>query len=914
MRMGLLGTAFAVGLAALGPDRASAAPIGPGPSLQEVPVSARWLGQVGTDRVGRSAEPGPNGVQDMVIELSGLPADAEVDRVVVQGRGRDEWTFNGPGNHWAADLERAPKSDRARISVEPSQVESGRAFSVVVGLSGGRRGSATVQGGPADPMARMPEVRLAARWAGPSGVDRAGPGPSVGPDGFEDMRVDLARLDPGPEVTGGTIRVEGGPTWSFGPNPEGLNDAMLVRPAEDRTRGALFLAPVDGMERKRGMVELSYSNGTRDRVLFEVGSAPVGRRMPRPALPIVSEVSSRARWLGQDDEGVVRVEVTLDPRIRPVSAVLSDGVAGSWAVDGIGGKSMPFVEDRPRPLELARGSRPGTWQLSFTPYRPLDGEDLVLRLIDEGGASSIARIAGGPCDPLRRFEAPRARRIRVGDDQDLSEMAREGGTIVLSPGIHRLDRPLDLLEPTTLVGEPGAELRFRQPPGDMDWGEAIAIRGAGRTSISGLRIRFDGPVRWDPKAHWGGAVVGVPNLGKRPGGPVHVEIRDLDLEAPPASSDWERAPNTIRLIDTQSGAIERCVFKGGEITLFNGPWRISGNRHRGTQPKTFSGSFLSGRVTRDLEIVDNEIRPEPGSGKLYRFLALADRGVGVTIRGNRVIGVGPMDDDERPHPNAPEVLLTESYLIRFEGRHAGLSEDGRVLAIPDPQGEHPSVGEVASVLSGPEAGNWSRIVQILDRNVVLLDPPLPLGEYDVAITPGFVDTVIERNAIDCRGSTQAHNVVLTGNHYGTRMAENELIGGANAFRLSGYVSTQPFGYGWSHTPQFDLEVASNSIVDSALGGLIAVHHGPGMKSNRGRVYLTASVSGNIFRWTGNDRPTAGEPPVAMTIGHLPSIDAGELAVKTGRNTALDGRGEPLRTPMRILVGTVNGQAYEPSDD
>ncbi|QDV33600.1 hypothetical protein [Tautonia plasticadhaerens] len=914
MRMALLGTAAVVGLGAIGPGRATAAAIDPGPGIQDVPISARWLGQVGTDRVGRSAEPGPNGVQDMVIEISGLPEDAEVERVVVRGQGRDEWNYEGPGGHWAADLERGPASGQARISVEPSHVETGRAFAVALELSGGRRGSATVQGGPADPMARMPEVRLAARWAGPAGVDRAGPGPSVGPDGLEDVRIDLARLAPDPEVTGGTIRVERGPSWSFGPNPEGLNDATLVRPAEDRTRASLILAPVDGIEGKRGLVELSYNNGTKDRVAFEIGSVPVGRRMPRPALPIASESSAGARWLGQDEQGTVRVEVAVGPTRRPRGAVLSDGVSGAWAFDGSGGEPLPFVGDRTRPLGLAEGPRAGTLLLTFSPYRPLDGEELTLRLIDEDGASSIVRVAGGPCDPLRRFQAPRARRIRVGEGQDLGAMARQGGTIVLAPGTHRLDRPLDLMEPTTLLGEPDAELRFRQRAEDAPWGEAVAIRGAGRTSISGIRIRFDGPVRWDPKAHWGGAVVGVPNLGTRPGGPVHVEIRDLDLEAPPASSDWERAPNTIRLIDTDSGAIERCAFKGGEITLFNGPWRISGNRHRGTQPGTFSGSFLSGRSTRDLEILDNEIRPEPGSGKLYRFLALADRGVGVTIRGNMVIGVGPMDDDERPHPNAPEVLLTESYLMRFEGRHAGQSDDGRVLAIPEPQGEHPSVGEVASVLSGPQAGRWSKVVQVLDRNAFLLDPPLPVGEFDVAITPGFVDTVIEGNTIDCRGSTEAHNVVLTGNHYGTRMAENRLFGGANAFRLSGYVSTQPFGYGWSHTPQFGLEVASNSVVDTALGGLIAVHHGPGMKSNRGRVYLTASVSDNTFRWTGGDRPSAGEPPVAMTIGQLPSLDPGELSVTTGRNTALDGRGESLREPMRIRVGTVNGRTYGPSGD
>jgi hypothetical protein len=920
MRTGILVSVLAVAfvLIGIGPDRVpSAAATRTVPTtLQDVALSARWLGQVGTDRVGRSPKPGPNGVQDMVIELAGLPVGVEVDRVVVRGQGRDEWDFGGPGRHWAADLDRAPGSDRARISVEPSQEESGRSFSVEVEFSGGRLGKATVQGGPADPMVRMPEVQVVARWVGPSGVDRVGPGPAVGPDGFEDIRIDLARLAPEAEVRSATIQVERGPIWSSGPNPEGHHDALLVRSPEDRTRGTIFLAPVGELLGKRARVDLSYNNGTNDRVVFEAGSLPSNRPMPRPELPAISEESARVRWLGQDESGKVRVEVGRDSKRPPRAAVLSDGVAGVWVFDRPGpGRSrpMPFVGSH-RPLDLTQGDRDGTWILSFSPIRPTEGSELILRMIDDGGASSIIRVPGGPSDPLRRFASPSTRQVRVEPGEDLATIAEGGGTVVLAPGVHRLDRPLELLEPTAMVGEAGAELRFRHRPGDEPWPEAVAIRGAGRTSISGIRIRFEGPVRWHPKAAWGAAVIGVPNLGKRPGGPVHVELTDLDLEAPPASTEWELAPNCIRLIDTDSGVVERCSLKGGEITLFNGPWRISGNRHRGTQPGTFSGSFLSGRMTRDVEIVDNEIRPEEESGKLYRFLAMADRGVGLTIRGNEVVGVGPMDDDERPHPNTPEVLLTESYLLRFEGRHAGQSADGKVLAIPEPQGDHPVVGEVVSIVSGPDSGRWAMIDQVLDRNVLLLDRALPVGEFDVSITPGFVKTIIEENTIDCRGSTQAHNIVLTGNHYGTRMIHNTLLGGANAFRLSGYVTSQPFGYAWSHTPQFGLEVASNTIIDNAQGGLIAVHHGPGMKTNRGRVYLSASILDNTFRWTEHRPVGKGEAPIALTIGHLPSLDPSELRVTTGRNLALDGRGEPLRDPMRILVGTVNGRAYEPPED
>ncbi|WP_169976648.1 KOW domain-containing RNA-binding protein [Tautonia rosea] len=889
-------------------------------SGQQAQPSLRWLGQVGSDRVSRSNTPGPNGVQDMVFELNGLPTTQAIKSLTLRGYGRDIWGYPGGGGHWSADLQREPGSPRALISVEPSQEETGRKFDIEVELEGGQRYSMSVQGGRANLLARMPEVQLAARWVGTDGTDRVSPGPSVGPDGFEDSKIELARLAPDPEVLELSILAEHGPSWAFGPNPEGKHDALLMRSSEDRTRGTLYLSPTPDLQGKRLRIDLSYNNGTRDRVVLVAGTAPVDRAVTRAPLPRMTTESTPVRWIGQDDRGPLgpgAVTIAVDrSSTRPMrAAVLSDGVTGVWVFEasGAGGSSkMPFVGDRRRRLDVRRGSRPGSMLLSFVPYRDLDGVEMSLRLIDEDGQSSLIRFAGQSCDPTRRFAPPSVKETRVRPGDDLAALVQRGGTIRLSAGIYELDRPLDLLEPIAFIAEPGAELRFRQSPSDEPWPEAIAIRAPGRTTISGLRVRFDGPVRWHRQAAWGAAIIGVPNLGKRPGGPVHVEIRELDLEAPVAGSDWEEAPNCLRFLDTDSGVIEGCTLKGGPIMIFNGPWRVAKNRHRGTQPKTFAGSFLSGREIREIEIVENEVRPEPSSGKLYRFVVLVDRGHQIGVRHNTVVGVGPMDNDERPHPNAPEILLTESYQIRFEGRHAGVSDDGRIVAIPEPQGRHPEVGEVVAVLSGPDAGRWAVIEQILDRNVMLVDRPLPLGDYDVSVTLGFLETVIESNTIDCRGSSEGHPVVLTGNHYGTKLIGNALLGGGNAFRLSAYATNAPFHYAWSHTPQFDLTVESNTVTDSALGGLMAVYHGPQQKTNRGRVYLTGSVLGNTFRWTGAAAPGSARDQVALTVGQVPSFDSGELILKTGSNQALDARGEAVSNPMRIHVGTVNDRRYEPA--
>lgn len=879
--------------------------------------TAHWLGQIGTDHVGRSGTPGPNGVQDLVFEIRGLPADREIERVTLWGYGRDIWTSDGSGGHWVADVRREEGSSRVRVSVEPKDDETGREFRIEVLLSGGQTFMVSAEGGPAQLVNRMPEVSLAARWKGPDGSDRVSPGPSVGPDGIEDSLIELARLDPDAEVRTLTVLAERGPSWSFGPNPDGHHDAMFVRSEDDRTRGMIYLSPTTGLEGRRLRIDLSYDGNQKDRTVLVAGPAPTDRRVRRGSMPEITVEQGEVDWLGQDDRGAVRIEVVRSSRQTIRAAVLSDGVTGSWVYSGAGQaaeKNPLFVGEPRRPLELTKGTRPESIILSFDPYRDEEGTEMTLRLIDEGGHSSILRFSGKACDPKRRFAAPSSRESRVSPGDDLHAVAARGGTIRLRSGAYPLDRPLDLMEPARIIAEPGAELRFQQPEGSVPWAEAIAIRAPGRWSIEGLKIRFEGPVRWDPKAAWGAAIIGVPNLGKRPGGPVHVEVAGLDLEAPLAGSEWEEAPNCFRFLDTESGVISSCELKGGPTILFNGPWRVEENRHRGTQPSTFAGSFLSGRSIRDIEVIGNEVRPEGPSGKLYRFLVLVDRGIRVLVKDNQVVGVGPMDADERPHPNAPEVLLTESYQIRFEGRHAGLSSGGFVMAIPGAQGYHPVVGEVVAVLSGPEAGRWAVIDQVIDHDVFLLDRQLPDGEYDVSITPGFVQTRIEGNLIDCRGSTEGHPVVLTGNHYGTKLVSNSLKGGANAFRLSAYATNHPHGYAWSHTPQFDLLVESNTVVDSHLGGLVSVYHGPQQKTNAGRVYLTGSVLGNTFQWTTGNRNGPESDHVALTIGHLPSIDSGELLLKTGRNAALDARGQAVSNPMQIRVGTVNGQTYEPSND
>ena len=78
-------------------------------------LAARWIGQDGQDwGGGPSPEERGNGVQDIHIALSGLPARREVVHAMIKGHGADAWEFNGPYTPWTATLRRASGLDFGR--------------------------------------------------------------------------------------------------------------------------------------------------------------------------------------------------------------------------------------------------------------------------------------------------------------------------------------------------------------------------------------------------------------------------------------------------------------------------------------------------------------------------------------------------------------------------------------------------------------------------------------------------------------------------------------------------------------------------------------------------------------------------------------------------------------------------------
>ncbi len=876
-----------------------------------------WLGQDGRDLVGYSPLLGGNDVQDIHIALAGLPADRAVIAAEVHGYGGGEWKYNGPANSWAVAIERAPGSASADLFFEPYQVEVGREFSISLVFDDGGGASFLVPGGAADPDLRMPGAEVGARWVGQDGHDHVGPGPSVGPDGVVDARLALTNLRAGVGITSATLSGTDGLAWQFGTNPDLLRDAGLTRHS-DTTKADLFINPDRDLRGRTLTLVIAYADGKIDRAVVVAGPTDPGLRVAAPAPIVVSYDAIEVTWVGQDGldlngPGDVHLVLSGLPAARAiVSAALTDPAGGSWIYRADAGP-IGAIDPYALPLAVRRGGDATRADVGFAPIRNESGAVLSLRITLDDGTVLVSRLAGGISDPgLRAPEiAPTSILARPGDD--LNSLAGRYGTVWLASGTYRLDRPLVLDNPVSILAQPGVTLLFSQAPDAPSWSSAIKIH-SGHTTLDGFAVRFAGPIRWTSGVSYGAAVIGTTDNFDTGANPLKVDIvlTRLDLESPPASSAWEEAPRLIRLATAQTGRIADNILKGGTVEFLRGPWEITGNLHRGTVPGTFAYDAFAGHETRDLLLANNRVEPVGASGKTWRFLVLTGSGYGDVVRDNTVIGIGSRDGDAVENPNASEIILTEAYSLHFEGKPAAISPDGRVVQIPRPQGWPVRAGALISILEGPEAGQWRRIIQVLSPSAFLLDSPMIPGDFAISISTGFVNETFRANTIDSRGSSTVDNMVLAGNHFGTRVLDNHLLGGRWAFRVSAFPTERPGVWGWSHAPFLGALIQGNTIEDSARGGRFSVEHGAAIKSNRGRVYMSMRLLDNTVVWTEaflarrSGRGDAG-PLTALTIGEPGSHDPGELLVSEAGNRVQGPSDFVPGATLRVEAGVVNGR-------
>ena len=126
---------------------------------------------------------------------------------------------------------------------------------------------------------------------------------------------------------------------------------------------------------------------------------------------------------------------------------------------------------------------------------------------------------------------------------------------------------------------------------------------------------------------------------------------------------------------------------------------------------------------------------------------------------------------------------------------------------------------------------------------------LPKDSDAVSICQGFVSEVFEGNRIDLRGGRRSDAFVLPGNHFGTRVVGNHLLGGGLAWRMMAYPTENPGIWGWSHVTFMGGVVERNVLEDTEQGGVVGVEHTVAIKSNKGRSYMSIQLRDNVVRWT-----------------------------------------------------------------
>jgi hypothetical protein len=206
--------------------------------------SVRWIGQDGHDYVGPNNRPEPSEIQDMHLVLGGLEPQREIVFVdVTTAQGGDQWQYNAQSFAWKAELKRARGSRTADLFLEPGHVEAHRNYHILIRYDNGATHEFDVRGRKVSRSLRMAGAALQAQWLGHDKQDRVGSGPSVGPDGVQDVRIRLAGVSTKVSVKAMRIEGPGGSKWESGANPELLPSAEYWPDPRKLGEGDLFFQP-----------------------------------------------------------------------------------------------------------------------------------------------------------------------------------------------------------------------------------------------------------------------------------------------------------------------------------------------------------------------------------------------------------------------------------------------------------------------------------------------------------------------------------------------------------------------------------------------------------------------------------------------------------------------------------------------
>lgn len=886
---------------------------------------ARWVGQTGKDYVGKETIVKPDHIQDVQIHLSGIPI-ARLVNITLKGNGSGEWQWapdGKPPGGWAMHLIPDSVPGQAELFFQNDREETGREFELKWTVKGQAEQSLYFQGGTADPAKPVASAVIVAKWLGQTAdhpVDLTNRSAGVGPDGFEDAVIELDKLSEKDGVAAVDMETADGSTkWSYGLNPQAVWSAELQRSTEHPTTARfIFSVPTDEnnpLNSKSLKIRVRYASSAVSEATLTGGRADGDRAMPAVKLPAVTESTITSQWSGSQRKskagpGAVKILLSRIPAQARVNSVVVTDPTGNFYAAMASGEKSEFPEARPLVFERS-GADKGS--LEFLPESDLNGKPISVRLQLADGQNMFLTINGGQTDLQQRVPSLKPGHVRANPGDDLQTLVNHAGTIVLGDGQYKLSRPLLIDKPTRIEAAPNAKPSLIFGPGQATgWTAAIKIRSGG-VNLSGFAITFAGPIPWDQDVAYGPAVIATTD--NRDTGFNHdaphwgLTLEKLTIQGPPVprKADPNQPPEAVKLVrilNGHLGRVEGCVLKGGSVHLANGPWIISQNRHDGPLPGSFTWDAFAVMRPHDVSVESNRVEPIANSGKLWRFMNLTQHGSNIRVAGNLVRNVGPKTGDSIADMNANEIFLTESYRIKYEGEPAQTSADGRILHLPASLAEPPQPGDKLSILTGPNRGRFHSVLQPLGQGNILIDPPLDAKDRTVnppvvSLSTGFRDMAIDRNTIDATGSDTAFNIVLAGNHFGTEVTGNTLIGGGESLRITAFPTEFPNIWGWTHAPMMGLKITDNIVTKAAKPARIAVDFNPTIKTSGDRCYFFAEFNKNQMG-------RSGEGP-AMQLGDPGIKIPGCLIVNFTGNKSPDQGAE-----VKVVSGTVNGKTLTDS--
>ena len=871
-------------------------------------------------------------------------------------------------------------------------------------------------------------------WLGYTGTDLTGPTAAPGPDGTQDLHIQVTGLPSSSTVSAVTITgpapsqtYPSGFSWTYGiTDPSGAVNptagaSVQVLMESSTTAADVYFSPIVQQINSRGQISdatlpsnsslavtVTYDGGQTANYTFtgsQTGATDPAPVDVAPTLPALSYPTNTATFVPQNTTtGDASITLTGLPggSTTLTNVVLSDEAGLAWEDPESYGRYELG-------LSIAYQDNNTQATITFPPYRDEAGSTMTLSYqLSSGSTEYVEDIAvpssdhtyrsllypgtypisstplmlsPGGSENLVTYTNSSDQKVTV-DIQTLLNDAVSGtyNNFEFTAGTYQIDEVLDLQAPMILQGVgSSADVEFMfsstsQNPSSTGLYGAINIRSS-HVTLENFAISFgQSSVDLGPTNEPGTAgIIDAFDVNAYQQALVDVNVTGLTIHAAFDSLYSDKGsygdsldPNgyltmpSIIMGNFDSGTIENNTVYGGTITVQFGPWTVSGNTFVGSVAGTLSPGVFGVDNGHDVTIQNNTATdPSPSAdGQLERFMAANWGGYNISIVGNSVSeNVGVLPDDE---VNATEEILPESFGVAYEGSTratAIASSSGpynrRILAIDSSElfGQVQGAGNwTLFILDGSHSGTAIKVTQAYESSgdtwtYFMLASPLPQGTFDFSIASSYNNFTVSGNMLDTSGTVSTalvlgsyfDDVQVNGNTFkgdqtvGTNGWFSQAIrispGGAQISGASTLGTYNPNYYA-TIVSMFGVVISGNTIDDPIGGVHIWVFVGYGVPTTYGRTYTNVALNNNnfIYKYKNEniinmgdgslDGPNPSEfsqlvnGTVEYTSAASYFVDPRDISVTTSGNTINWSGVSPPASDVQIDATKVNGVLYD----